>query len=94
MAMASVTETAARALEFALGGPDERGDVAVARVVRSGAGWKLQRDREMPGDECVEWDGRTILVLDPETSIALAGAVLDLREDRSDPRLVLIEKDD
>jgi hypothetical protein len=93
MAMASITEAAARALEIALGGPDERGDVDVARMVRSGAGWNLQRDREMPGDECVEWDGRTILVLDPETASALAGTVLDIQEDPSGLRLVLIEQD-
>jgi hypothetical protein len=94
MAMASVTEAAARVLEAALGGPDERGDVAVARMVRSGTGWNLQRDHEAPGDECVEWGGRTLLVLDAETSDALAGAVLDIQEDPSGVRLVLLERGD
>jgi Fe-S cluster assembly iron-binding protein IscA len=92
MAMASITEAAARALEAALGGRDDRG-YAVARMVRSGAAWSLKRDREMPGDECIEWEGRTILVLDPETSSALAGTVLDVQKDPSGPRLVLTEED-
>jgi hypothetical protein len=94
MAMASVTEAAARVLEVALGGPDERGDVAVARMVRSGTGWNLQRDREMPGDQCVEWGGRTLLVLDPDAASALASAVLDIQEDSSGIRLVLLEGGD
>jgi hypothetical protein len=93
MAMASVTEAAARVIEAALGGPDDRG-YAVARMVRSGAAWNLKRDREVPGDECIEWEGRTILVLDPETSSALAGTVLDVQENPSGPRLVLTEKED
>lgn len=91
--MASVTEAAARALDAALAGPEDGGD-AVARMVRSGDGWNLKRDRQMPGDECFEWDGRTVLVLDPETSSALAGAVLDVQEDPSGSRLVLIEPED
>jgi hypothetical protein len=94
MAMASITEAAARALEAALGAPDEWGDVAVARIVRSGSGWRVRRDREKPEDECVEWDGRTILVLDPEMSNTLAGTVLDVQEDPSGPRLVLTEEED
>jgi hypothetical protein len=91
--MASVTEAAARVLEAALGGTDD-GSYAVARMVRSGTGWNLQRDRELPGDECVEWDGRTLLVLDPDASDALADAVLDIREDPSGVRLVLLEQGD
>lgn len=89
--MASVTQAAARVLEAALGGADD-GGFSVARMVRSGDGWNLQRGRERPGDECVEWDGRTILVLDPETADALAGAVLDIQEDPSGIRLVLLEE--
>ena len=91
--MASVTEAAARVLEAALGGPDDGGH-AVARMVRSGTGWNLQRDSEMPGDECIEWDGRTLLVLAPDASSALAGAVLDIHEDPSGVRLVLLEQGD
>ena len=91
--MASVTEAAARVLEAALGGVDNGGNV-VARMVRSEAGWNLQRDREMPGDECVEWEGRTLLVLGPDASDALADAVLDIQEDPSGVRLVLLEQGD
>jgi hypothetical protein len=92
-AMANVTEAAARVLEAVLGGMDD-GGCAVARMVRSGAGWNLQRGREMPGDECVEWDGRTLLVLDPDASDALGDAVLDIQEDPSGVRLVLLEQGD
>jgi hypothetical protein len=89
--MASVTKAAARVLEAALGRTDNGGNT-VARMVRSEAGWNLQRDREMPGDECVEWDGRTLLVLDADASDALAGAVLDIQEDPAGVRLVLLEQ--
>jgi hypothetical protein len=92
--MASVTEAAARVLEAALGGPDEQGDVAVARMVRSETGWNLQRGREMPGDECVEWEGRTILALDREAASDLAGLVLDVHEEPSGLRLFLTKENE
>jgi hypothetical protein len=92
MAMASVTDAAARVLGAALGGPDEQGNVDVARMVRSGTGWRLERDPEMPGDECVEWEGRTILALDPETASNLAGTVLDVREEPLGLRLFLTKQ--
>jgi hypothetical protein len=90
--MANVTEAAARVIEAALGGPDARGDVDVARMVRSGTGWSLQRGREMPGDECVEWEGRTILALDPETASDLAGTVLDVQAEPLGLRLFLAKE--
>jgi hypothetical protein len=92
LVMASVTEATARVLEAALGGSDEWGDAPVARVVRSQTGWSLQRGREMPGDECVEWEGRTLLALDPEAASALADTVLDVEEEPMGLRLFLTKE--
>lgn len=67
------------------------GPEAVVRVRREEEGWALRLDQEHPEDETVERKGRTLLVADEETSEALSGVVLDVREEADRSEFVLID---
>lgn len=76
--MLAVTEPALKRLSRRL----TRKGVAVGmalRVKRREGGWTLCLDRASPGDTAFSHDGRTVLLLDAEVSLAMASMTLDTK---------------
>lgn len=74
--MARLTDRAAQQLKQTLDRAQAPPDTAV-RFVRSGAGAMLRFDDQHADDERLDFDGRTVLVLDPDTAEFVGNRVLD-----------------
>lgn len=74
--MLNVSDKAGEALHRALEA-NEGGGEDVLRLTRSGDQLALAVDQERDGDQIVEHDGRSVLVVEPAISQALDGATLD-----------------
>ncbi len=59
------------------------------RFTQKPGGWKLRPDEARPGDTTFTHEGRNVLLLDEETSQAMADLVLDVRSTDAGPRLTL-----
>ena len=70
--MLVLTEAAKRHLAAMLDIAGAEADVAVRLVWRDGA-WAIRLDREAPGDESFDYEGRTILVFAQDAAEALEG---------------------
>ena len=86
--MLKVTERAARFLSQVLEQKSAGPDRAV-RLVVADHGWRIQLDTEAPDDFKVEYDGKTVLVVDATVARALSGTRMDLDEAEETPRLRL-----
>ena len=86
--MLKVTEKAARfltqVLEQQSAGPDR-----AVRLVEAGHRWRIQFDREASDDYKVEYDGKTVLVVDATVARALSDTTMDLYEAEGPPLLRL-----
>jgi len=86
--MLNVTDKAAAALHESLEASTSEESHAL-RLTRTAEGLALALDEQREGDQVVEHDDRTVLVIEEEISRALAGATLDATETPEGPRLVL-----
>lgn len=86
--MLSVTDKAAAALHESLEASTTEESQAL-RLTRTAEGLALSLDEQREGDQVVQHDDRTVLVIEEEISSALAGATLDATETPEGPRLVL-----
>jgi len=63
-------------------------DVAL-RFTRRDGGWKLDPDRQRPGDITFTHDGRNVLLLDETAAEAMTNMTLDVRDTGAGPKLRL-----
>lgn len=88
--MAIVTPVAAFYLEAALERAErDESQPLVVRIARQFGQWAARLDRQAPGDETVESNGRTILAFDEEAADALLDTVIDVEDRGTGPELVL-----
>ena len=62
---------------------------AAARFVASDDGLSLHVDEPRPGDETIEHEGRTVLLLDAQIAELLADRTLDIEQTEEGPALTL-----
>jgi Fe-S cluster assembly iron-binding protein IscA len=86
--MLKVTERAAQFLSQVLEQESAGPDRAV-RLVQAGHGWRIQFDSEASDDYRVEYDGKTVLVVDATVAGALSDTTMDLDEAGERPHLRL-----
>ncbi len=65
------------------------GEDEAMRVTPKAGGWKLAVDRARPADTAITHEGRTLLLLDKETSQAMTNVTLDVKDTSAGPRLKL-----
>jgi Fe-S cluster assembly iron-binding protein IscA len=80
--MFQLTESAARTLQAALANKECAED-ACFRIGASEGQLRIGLDQQRPGDATIEHEGQIVLVVDSETSEALAGRQLDVDETTS-----------
>jgi Fe-S cluster assembly iron-binding protein IscA len=89
--MLTVTERAAQELKGILEAhavePEQ-----VLRLVRETQGFSLRLDKEGAGDEVVESEGATILLIDEQLSPIVDGAVVDCIDTPEGPRLTITKE--
>lgn len=89
--MLTVTERAAQELKGILQAhavePEQ-----VLRLVREAQGFSLRLDKEGAGDEVVESEGATILLIDEQLSPLVDGAVVDCIDTPEGPRLTITKE--
>jgi len=89
--MLTVTERAAQELKGILQAhavePEQ-----VLRLVREAQGFSLRLDKESAGDEVVESEGATILLIDEQLSPIVDGAVVDCIDTPEGPRLTITKE--
>jgi Fe-S cluster assembly iron-binding protein IscA len=84
--MLTMTEAAGAHLVDLLGEAEVPEDVAIRFVVES-EGLTLRLDKERPGDESLNHEGKTVLLVDEQMSTMLSDKTLDV--DNSDEGLKL-----
>lgn len=89
--MLTVTERAAQELKGILQAhavePEQ-----VLRLVREAQSFSLRLDKESAGDEVVESEGTTILLIDEQLSPIVDGAVVDCIDTPEGPRLTITKE--
>jgi len=89
--MLTVTERAAQELKGILEAhavePEQ-----VLRLVRETQGFSLRLDKEGAGDEVVESEGATILLIDEQLGPIVDGAVVDCIDTPEGPRLTITKE--
>ena len=86
--MLIVTEAASIRLAAKLTGKRAGDDVAM-RFVRKRRRWKLRPDKPGPEDVAFAYEGRTVLVLQPQVAQRLTDRTLDARDTPAGSRLYL-----
>ncbi|MEX0885418.1 MAG: hypothetical protein WD009_03165 [Phycisphaeraceae bacterium] len=86
--MLTITETAGEHLSQLLEDA-EAPEGAAARFVASDEGLSLHVDEPRPGDETLEHEGRTVLLLDAQIAELLADRTLDIEQTEEGPALTL-----
>ena len=77
--MLTLTESAGALLDAMLRKADAADDIVV-RIVFGFRGLEFQISAECPNDTTYEFQGKTVLVLDPHLTDALASKTLDTRQ--------------
>ena len=90
--MLNVTNAALKQLNSRLITQSATEDTAL-RFKRREKRWRLEPDRERPGDVTFASDGRNVLLLDESIAQATANWVLDVRSTSMGPRLNLRRAD-
>ena len=89
--MLTVTERAAQELKGILQAHAAEPE-QVLRLVREAQGFSLRLDKEGAGDEVVESEGATILLIDEQLSPIVDGAVVDCIDTPEGPRLTITKE--
>lgn len=89
--MVTVTERAAQELKEILEAQAVEPE-QVLRLVREAQGFSLHLDKESAGDEVVESEGATILLIDEQLSPIVDGAVVDCIDTPEGPRLTITKE--
>jgi Fe-S cluster assembly iron-binding protein IscA len=89
--MVTVTERAAQELKEILEAQAVEPE-QVLRLVREAQGFSLRLDKESAGDEVVESEGATILLVDEQLSPIVDGAVVDCIDTPEGPRLTITKE--
>ena len=63
----------------------------VLRVLCEGEAIDIKVDNERPDDATIEHEGKTLLVLDEDTVVALSSKTLDIEETSEGPVLALVD---
>jgi Fe-S cluster assembly iron-binding protein IscA len=87
----TVTERAAQELKEILEAQAVEPE-QVLRLVREAQGFSLRLDKEGAGDEVVESEGATILLIDEQLSPIVDGAVVDCIDTPEGPRLTITKE--
>ena len=64
-------------------------DGMAKRFTRKTHGWRLRVDRARRADTAITHEGRIVLLLDEQVSLAMADMTLDVRNTKAGPRLAL-----
>jgi len=86
--MLTMTETAGAHLVDLLGEAEVPEDVAIRFVIESEE-LTLRLDKEQPGDESFNHEGKTVLLVDEEMSTMLSEKTLDIEPSDEGPKLTL-----
>ena len=86
--MLTMTEAAGAHLVDLLGEAEVPEDVAIRFVIESEE-LTLRLDKEQPGDESFNHEGKTVLLVDEEMSTMLSGKTLDIEPSDEGPKLTL-----
>jgi len=89
--MLSVTENARKALQEILKNAEAQPEQSL-RLVEDEGSYGLTLDTEQDGDQVVEHEGATVLLVGAEIKEGLAGIVLDLQDTPEGPRLTFVPK--
>lgn len=89
----TVTDDAARHLATLLERAEASQEVAV-RIVATRGGLRMRLDEEGAEDETVEFEGRKVLVMGPQTAEALEDRILDTRPTATGSTLTLRHQDE
>ena len=87
--MLQVTERASQELSQVLGQVEKQPEQTLRLVSDPQAGYRLTLDVEQEGDQVVEHQGSTVLVLSSDLARDLEGAVLDVQETPAGPALTI-----
>lgn len=90
--MVNVTERAKQEIRNALtaNGVDDPG-IGLRITCLASGDYTLSPDSEKQGDQVVQYEGSTVILLDEEVSQALEGKTIDSDETAEGPRLVIRE---
>jgi Fe-S cluster assembly iron-binding protein IscA len=91
--MLKVTERASKELKQVLEGAIKEPDQLLRLVTDLEGNYKLTLDTEREGDQVVEHEGTKIMVISPEISTELEGAVLDSQDTPVGPVLTISRGD-
>ena len=87
--MLEVTEKALDALTTVLDSSETEHDQGLRLSPRAEGGFGLVVDEPHDGDQVVSQGDRPVLIVEPEVSMGLDGAVLDVTESPQGPQLTL-----
>lgn len=86
--MVTVTERAASVLKE-LQADQEEGPDQILRIVKQDDDYELTFDTEREGDQIVESEGASVLLIGEDVATALDGAVIDCEDTAEGPRFTL-----
>ena len=86
--MLTVTESASSHLAQLLSESDAP-DGAAVRIAHDKDGWSLLLDNADPDDQKYEHNGRTVLVIDPESADLLGDVTLDVQIEDAEAHLTI-----
>ncbi len=91
--MLAVTEGAREALKTILDSTETQPEQSL-RLVEEEGKYQLTLDAEQEGDQVVEHEGETVLLIDQEVRTELETVVLDLQDSPEGPQLAFVPKEE
>lgn len=91
--MLTVTESARKALKNVLDNTETQPEQSL-RLIEEQGNYQITLDTKREGDQVVEHDEATVLLVGEDTGAQLKDAVLDLQDTAEGPRLTFVPKEE